>query len=845
MSIGGGSNTGTCDADSRKPAIDQLRALGIATVIASGNDGFTDAVSSPGCISTAVTVGSTSKFDVISGFSNSSAVVDLLAPGSSIQSSVPGTGYAFFNGTSMATPHVAGAFAALKSRMPSATVDQIEAALKVTGTPVTDIRLGGTQTKPRIRVDLALNLLLGSGGPIMSVTPAGNILMAGPAGGPLLGNFNAYTIRNVGLGPLSWSAAISQPSVFNLSQQAGTLASGENATVAALFNTNPNALPIGTYSSTLTFTNVSNANGNTTRTATVIIGSACHDTLASATALLGTISSVIGWTTLATGEVGEPDHAGVSTPLNSVWCKFTATSTGTATFTTVGSNFDTTLAAYTGASVGALTQIAANDDFSGNTSQISFTANAGTTYYIAVDGFAGALGNYTLNYTLPSGLAPANDNFAGAITISGSSGSTTGNNVSAAREVGEPVHFLGTAGNRSVWWRWTAPSTGIMRLDVAGSSFDTVLAVYTGAAVGSLTQVNSNDDNAASPQSRLTFRAVAGTTYFIAVDGKTAGASGSIAMAWSLGRPARFDFDGDGTSDILWFNSSIDGLGMFRMQNGTPSWVSIGQGAAGWTIAGVGDFDGDGTSDVLWFNASSFSLGMFRMQNGVPVWVGTGQGASGWSIAGTGDYNGDGTTDILWYHAATSSVGMFQMINGVPTWVGIGQGATGWIVAGSGDFNGDGTTDILWYHAATSAVGMFQMNNGGVPAWVGIGQGAAGWSIAGTGDFNGDGTTDILWHHGPSAVLGMFQMNNGVPAWAGIGQGASGWSIAGTGDYNGNGTTDILWYQAASSVVGQFQMANGVPTWAGIGQGASGWSIAGNSSIVGTPAFAAVSLSGP
>lgn len=160
MSLGGSQHFAACDADPRKDSIDQLRALGIATVIASGNNGFTDSVGAPGCISTAVTVGSTTKTDGVSSFSNSADMVDLLAPGSAINSSVTGGGFGSKNGTSMATPHVAGAFAAIQSGAPTATVDQIEDALKAGGQPITDTR--NSLTKPRIDVDAALCSLMPS-----------------------------------------------------------------------------------------------------------------------------------------------------------------------------------------------------------------------------------------------------------------------------------------------------------------------------------------------------------------------------------------------------------------------------------------------------------------------------------------------------------------------------------------------------------------------------------------------------------------------------------------------------------------------------------------------------------
>lgn len=155
MSLGGGGNTGFCNSDARKPAIDQLLTNGVATVISSGNSSFRNQVGAPGCISTAITVGSTTDADAVSNFSNMSNTVDLLAPGSSIRSSVPGTGFGFKNGTSMAAPQVAGAIAALSALSPDSDINTIIDTLRTTGDPVTDGRTGGTVTRPRIDLDEA------------------------------------------------------------------------------------------------------------------------------------------------------------------------------------------------------------------------------------------------------------------------------------------------------------------------------------------------------------------------------------------------------------------------------------------------------------------------------------------------------------------------------------------------------------------------------------------------------------------------------------------------------------------------------------------------------------------
>ncbi len=156
MSLGVGGFQAFCDtlSPSAKAAIDYLRSGEIALVAASGNNGYSSAISFPACISSAVSVGSTSKTDQVSSFSNSASFLSLLAPGQSINSSIPGGGFGLKSGTSMATPHVAGTWAIMKQKTPSATVDLVLSALKTTGLPITGTN---SVTTPRIRINQALN----------------------------------------------------------------------------------------------------------------------------------------------------------------------------------------------------------------------------------------------------------------------------------------------------------------------------------------------------------------------------------------------------------------------------------------------------------------------------------------------------------------------------------------------------------------------------------------------------------------------------------------------------------------------------------------------------------------
>ena len=386
MSLGGGQFTDYCDADgtdflATKAIIDNLRAAGTATVISSSNEGFTDAVGFPGCISSAITVGNTTKQDTIATQSNMAPMVDLLAPGTGITSSVPGGAFASDSGTSMAAPHVAGAFALLDEKDPSRGVTGNLFDLQCTGTPVTDTRPGGTVTGYRINIA------------------------------------DAARVRPPG------------------------------------------------------------------------------DSFGSPQSLSGASFNVAGINGAATREAGEPDHLpanGSSLGENSVWYSWTAPFSGQATMDTCVSSFDTVLAVYKGSAIGSVSQVASDDDacsdaYNDRGSKLSFDAVAGTTYRIAVAGSGSASeGTFTLDAPHDP---PLNDYFSSAQTLSGNSATVDGTTQLATREFDEPDHYATTPdgfwfyGEHSVWYSWTAPSSGQVEMNTCQTNIDSILAVYTGSDI--------------------------------------------------------------------------------------------------------------------------------------------------------------------------------------------------------------------------------------------------------------------------------------------------------------------------------------------------------------------------
>ncbi len=404
MSLGGGSYAAACDGEPAKAAIDLLRSVGIATVIASGNDSFTTSIGAPACISSAVSVGSTTESDAVSSFSNSAQILDLLAPGSDITSSVPGGGYARFNGTSMATPHVAGAFAVLRSKSPTASVDLLLSALKTTGRPVTDTRNG--IEKPRIQLDTALDALDASEDGLLNVTPIAGYNISGEVGGPFSPASMAYTVSNNGTAPIEF-VVVENEAWLEVSPRTGTLIAGADAVVIASLNANAEGLDPGDYVSAISFENLTNGIGSTSRPLglTVAYPNAQNDKFANSGALQQSSGSTVGNNIDATKESGEPTHADVGGG-RSVWWRWVATSAGEITIDTIGSNFDTVLAAYTGNGVAVLTEVAGNDDAAGLQSRITFQAQPGAAYHVAVDGYGTASGSIVLNWNFTQSTTP-------------------------------------------------------------------------------------------------------------------------------------------------------------------------------------------------------------------------------------------------------------------------------------------------------------------------------------------------------------------------------------------------------------------------------------------------------
>ena len=304
--------------------------------------------------------------------------------------------------------------------------------------------------------------------------------------------------------------------------------------------TNPNSNLINGSASGVSMSSVSDSGNAMTASFTAPGGSvSSNDSWSGATQIVPPSFTAANNNTLATIESGEVSQS--SCPVgNTVWYKYTPSHDMRVDVNTTGSDFDTVLAVWKGSSLASLSGVACNDDaaVAGGTSTVpSFVAAAGETYYFQIGGYYSAAADVTAtgDILFHFDARPANDKFANRKAISGATGTLATSNEFATHEPSEPTHF-GVVGDSSVWFTWTAPSTGQFTFDTIGSAVDdTIIAAYTGASLPG-TAVAGNDDitSGSNYLSSMTFAATSGTTYSIVIDGygSLQANQGNLTLNW-------------------------------------------------------------------------------------------------------------------------------------------------------------------------------------------------------------------------------------------------------------------------------------------------------------------------
>ncbi|MEJ7139331.1 FG-GAP repeat domain-containing protein [Amphibiibacter pelophylacis] len=233
-------------------------------------------------------------------------------------------------------------------------------------------------------------------------------------------------------------------------------------------------------------------------------------------------------------------------------------------------------------------------------------------------------------------------------------------------------------------------------------------------------------------------------------EGRILANSGVLSATLPWTPIAQRDFNGDGRTDVLWYQPVEDRYVLWIMgANGRAQSVQVvTKHVPGWKVVGVADFDGDGKSDLLWHHAAS-GQALVWLMNGAstaPMQASSGmQLPAGYQVKATADFKGLGRAQVLLHNPSTDDYRLWTLTGRALTAdEAVTDHEPGWSVWATGDVNGDGKADILWFNAATRGRVTWLMD--GARRLAGQGQSAlpAGQQQLQAADVSGQGRVSIL-----------------------------------------------------------------------------------------------------
>jgi hypothetical protein len=220
---------------------------------------------------------------------------------------------------------------------------------------------------------------------------------------------------------------------------------------------------------------------------------------------------VTGTTLDATAQAGEPAPEPAHT--QSVWYRLTPSTAETVRFDNCNGSAFAGLTIFTGTGLGDLTEVPVTRTFCNGGNRVYTDVAAATTYYVRVAAYTLAGGGIVLNVARPQ--IPANDDFENAQPV-GRPARVAGSTVDATEQPGEPEPAVYGGSSRSVWYKLAATRNDVAKASTYEGVQGAMVAVYTGNAVGSLTEVGE-EVGPTGPRDTMYFSTTAGTTYYIAV----------------------------------------------------------------------------------------------------------------------------------------------------------------------------------------------------------------------------------------------------------------------------------------------------------------------------------------
>ncbi len=868
LSLGGRRSAATCDAV-YQTAINDALTRNVVVAIAAGNANEEAKYHTPGNCNGVITVAATGRSGQRASYSNyddneAGVQVEIAAPGGSDGNGVLSTlnsgtttpnagGYNYVNyqGTSMATPHVAGIVSLMLSAAPATTPSQVLAAIQNTarafptgtgrdctsnlaavtttvkycgaGIIDADAAIAAVATLPATTTSLASSANPSTFGQLVTFTasvtgtaPTGSVAftangaaIAGCGAAALTGAGNTRTaqcatsalatggrsiVATYG-GDTGNAGSVSSPLAQTVNKAASTTGLASSA--------NPSA-----YGATVTFTATVSAvtpTGNVAFAADgATIGGCGAVALAGSgnvrTAQCATSALAAGTRNVVATYAGDTNNNGSASSTLSQAVNKVASTTGLASSANPSA-------------VGASVTFTASVTGIAPAGTVAFTNNSATISGCGAVVLSGA-GNTRTAQCTTSALPAGNRNIVATY------GGDTGNNGSASAPLVQSV--VAPSATTTTLASSENPSVGgspvTLTATVSGNSPTGTVAFTDGAVgiagCGAVALVGAGNSRTAS----CTASGLAVGNHPIVAsyggDGVNAG-SASSALGQAVAAPVlakQRDFDGTLTADLLWRNGA-GGHALWLMSGttvGTSANLGIDPPRA---VTHTADFDGNGRHDLLIRDATTGATSVQLMNGLVPGAAATLLADPAWEATHTGDFDGDGKADLVWRNAATGTTALWRMDG-----TAFASGATllvnaAWSVTNVADFDGDGKADLVWRNDTTGETAIWLMNGTSFVAGAVVLANPA-WRVALTGDLDGNGKTDIVWRNASTGEVAIWLMNGFAMSAGAIVLADANWTPTHAADFTGDGRADLVWRNTATGATSLWLM-NGLAMTSG------------------------------